>query len=55
MKKKLYNRPVCVVLSEDMHQRISEVTEKEEISISEYIRRAVENFIRQNEFQKGDI
>lgn len=54
MKKKLYNRPVCVVLTEEMHQHVSEITKIEEISVSEYIRRAVENFIQQNE-EEGDM
>lgn len=54
MKKKLYNRPVCVVLSEEMYQSVSEITEIEEISVSEYIRRAVETYIQQNE-EEGDM
>lgn len=46
MKKKLYNRPVCVMLSEEMFQRIFEITEKDEISVSEYVRKAIENTIQ---------
>ena len=41
MKKKLYSRPVCVMLSNELFQQIFEITEKEEISISEFIREAV--------------
>lgn len=59
MKKKLYSRPVCVMLSEAMYQRIFEITEKEEISVSEYVRRAVEDVLTNIKettelIQKGD-
>jgi Arc/MetJ-type ribon-helix-helix transcriptional regulator len=42
MKKKLYTRPVSVVLSVEMYQQISELTEQREISVSDYIREALQ-------------
>jgi Arc/MetJ-type ribon-helix-helix transcriptional regulator len=42
MKKKLYTRPVSVVLSVEMYHQISELTEQREISVSDYIREALQ-------------
>lgn len=43
MKKKVFVRPVSINLSEEVFQQIYEITEKEEISLSDYIRSAVED------------
>ena len=42
MKKKIFVRPVSVTLSEDMFQQIYEIAEKEEVSMSEIIREAIQ-------------
>lgn len=42
MKKRIYNRPVSVTLSDEMFKQIYEIAEKEEISMSEYIREAIQ-------------
>jgi metal-responsive CopG/Arc/MetJ family transcriptional regulator len=42
LKKRIYNRPVSVTLSDDMFQQIYEIAEKEEISMSEIIREAIQ-------------
>jgi metal-responsive CopG/Arc/MetJ family transcriptional regulator len=42
MKKKIYCRPVSVTLSECMFKQIHEIAEKEEVSISEVIREAIQ-------------
>jgi metal-responsive CopG/Arc/MetJ family transcriptional regulator len=42
MKKKIYSRPVSVTLSECMFQQIYEIAEKEEVSMSEVIRDAIQ-------------
>ena len=42
LKKRIYSRPVSVTLSEDMFQHIHEIAEKEEVSISEVIREAIQ-------------
>jgi len=42
LKKKIFVRPVSVTLSEDMFQQIYEIAEKEEVSMSEVIREAIQ-------------
>ena len=42
MKKRIYSRPVSVTLSESMFQQIYEIAEKEEVSMSEVIREAIQ-------------
>jgi hypothetical protein len=42
MKKKIYTRSVCIMLSQEMFLKVSELTEQREISISDYIRVALE-------------
>ena len=42
MKKKLYTRPVSVVLSDEMFDQIKAITDNWEISISDYIRDAIQ-------------
>jgi len=42
MKKKIYSRPVSVTLSECMFRQIHEIAEKEEVSMSEVIREAIQ-------------
>ena len=41
MKKKIYTRPVSVVLTEEIFNSIKEITDSWEISISDYIRVAI--------------
>jgi len=42
MKKKVFIRPVSIVLSIEMYDQISELTEQKEISVSDYIRKALQ-------------
>jgi len=42
MKKRIYCRPISVTLSETMFQHIHEIAEKEEVSMSEVIREAIQ-------------
>jgi len=42
MKKRTYSRPVSVTLSECMFRQIYEIAEKEEVSMSEVIREAIQ-------------
>ena len=42
MKKKVFVRPVSVTFSEEVFRRIYDITERKEISISDYIRDAVQ-------------
>lgn len=52
MKKKTYIRPVSVTLSECMFRQIYEIAEKEEVSMSEIIREAIQEKLERtnNEF-----
>jgi len=42
LKKKIFVRPVSVTLSDEMFKQIYEIAEKEEISMSQYIREAIQ-------------
>jgi hypothetical protein len=42
MKKKMFTRPVSVVLACEMYQQISKITEQREVSVSDYIREALQ-------------
>ena len=48
MKKKVLVRPVSVNLSVETFTQIYEITEREEISISDYIREAIEDKLQKN-------
>jgi metal-responsive CopG/Arc/MetJ family transcriptional regulator len=42
LKKRIYSRPVSVTLSDEMFRQIHEIAEKEEVSMSEVIRKAIQ-------------
>lgn len=42
MKKKIYTRPVSVVLTEEMFDQIEAITDEEIIGISDFIRGAIQ-------------
>ena len=42
MKKKILTRPVCVMFSQAMYLQLSELTDQKEISVSDYVRFAVQ-------------
>jgi Arc/MetJ-type ribon-helix-helix transcriptional regulator len=48
MKKKIYTRPVCIMLSQEMYKQVSELTEQREISVSDYIREALQGKLANN-------
>lgn len=53
MKKRIYTRPVSVVLSQETFIQIQKITDHGEISISDYIRDAIqERLARENQPQK---
>lgn len=58
MKKRIYSRPVSVTLSDEMFKQIYEIAEKEEISMSEYIREAIQERLKSTnnriQLRKGD-
>jgi hypothetical protein len=42
MKKRIYTRPVSVVLSQETFTQIKEITDRKDIAISDYIRDAIQ-------------
>jgi Arc/MetJ-type ribon-helix-helix transcriptional regulator len=53
MKKKVFTRPVSVTLTEEMFNQIKSITDSSEISISDYIRHAVQEKLQDtNKTQK---
>jgi len=43
MKRKIYSRPICILISEEMFNEIKTLTDQDQISISEYIRFAIQD------------
>jgi Arc/MetJ-type ribon-helix-helix transcriptional regulator len=54
MKKKLYTRPVSVTLSDEMFEQIKITTDSWEISVSDYIRLAIQEMLRKTNDNKGE-
>ena len=58
MKRKLYTRPVSIVLSDEMFDQIRKITDQRNISISDYIREALqeksETSTKNKNIQKGE-
>lgn len=42
MKQKIYTRPVSITLTDEMFERIKEITDSRSIGISDYIREAIQ-------------
>jgi len=58
MKKKVYTRPVSVVLSDEMFDQVKTIADNEEIGISDYVREAIREKLatfNQNNIQKDII
>ena len=58
MKKKIYTRPVSVMLSVDMFDQIKALTDQRSIALSDYIREALqeklETFNKNNNTKRGE-
>jgi len=52
MKKKNYTIPITALISEEMHKEMIRISDKEEISVSEFIRDAIEE--KQKNYFKED-
>lgn len=52
MKKKLYTRPVSVVMSDEMFDQIKTITDQGNISFSDYIREAIQEKIENEKQQR---
>jgi len=56
MKKKIYTRPISVVLSDEMFNKIKIITDQGDIGFSDYIREAIqEKLNKENESNKEDL
>ena len=47
MKKRLYTRPVSVMLTDEMFQQIEAIAEEEDLSFSDYIRGAIQSTLEE--------
>jgi Arc/MetJ-type ribon-helix-helix transcriptional regulator len=54
MKKKIYTRPVCIMLSQEMYEQVFELTDSWEISVSDYIRVAIDEMLKRTNDNKGE-
>ena len=54
MRKRNFTRNVGLLLSEDLYQRVVSITDKMEITISEFIRNAVEKECKISEMEDGN-
>ncbi len=52
MKKRIYDRPISVTLSECMFRQVHEIAEKKEVSMSEVIREAIQEKLSKDRFNK---
>ena len=41
MKKRLFTEHICILVSNEMREKIFQITDSKEISVSEYLRSAV--------------
>jgi metal-responsive CopG/Arc/MetJ family transcriptional regulator len=53
MKKKVFVKPVGVVLDDELFEQLVEFTEREEVSKSEFIRSLIENYFRDRSKTEG--
>ena len=49
MRKQKYTRPATVYLTEEVYQEIKTITDRDEISIGEWIRYAINNVLTSEE------
>lgn len=57
MKKKVYTRPVSMVLSDEIFNQVKTIADNDDIGISDYIREAIQEKLatfNQNNIQKGE-
>lgn len=54
MRKRVLTKQVAVVLSEETHQRLIQVTDEMEISVSEFVRESIEKTLNQNKGEENN-
>jgi len=55
MKKKLFTRSVGVMFTEEMYLKIKEITDREDIGVSDFIRQAVQQKLEKEQSLKAKI
>jgi len=54
MRKRVLTKQVAVVLSEETHQQLIQVTDEVEISVSEFVRESIEKTLNQNKGEENN-
>ena len=49
MRKRIYTHNVGVLLAEDVYQRLIDITDKLEVTLSGYLRHLIEKELRENQ------
>jgi len=54
MKKRLFTEHICILVSEDMQKNILKITDSKEVSVSEYLRSAVQEKLERENAEGQD-
>jgi metal-responsive CopG/Arc/MetJ family transcriptional regulator len=54
MKKKMFTRPVSVILSDEMFEQIKTITDHGEIGLSDYIREAIQKKLEKDNHKQTE-
>ena len=55
MKKKIFTRSIGVMFTEEMYLKIKEITDREDIGVSDFIRQAVQQKLEKEQSLKAKI
>jgi metal-responsive CopG/Arc/MetJ family transcriptional regulator len=55
MRKKSYTRPLGVVLDDDLFDQLVELTDRKEISKSEFIRNLIKDYFQKRSKTEGNL
>ncbi len=54
MRKRVLTKQLAVMISEELHKQIVEITDRDEISISQFVREIIEEKIDQNKGEESN-
>ena len=54
MKKKIYTQPISVMLSVDMFDQIKAITDQEDIALSDYVRKAIQEQLKKSNLKTNN-
>jgi metal-responsive CopG/Arc/MetJ family transcriptional regulator len=53
MRKRIFTTPITIIISQELHQQLKELTDQKNISLSEWVRDAInqklENYLKKQE------